>query len=91
MRRKIIVGCVIAIASAAAVCGQLRDKPAATTAGAYRVTPWPNHGGADQQYEEEVQEFLNRMAADGWRYHSDLVGQFGKLMIFERDPKSGRW
>jgi hypothetical protein len=30
------------------------------------------------------------MAADGWRFHSDLVGQFGKFMLFERDAKSSR-
>ena len=88
MRRRLIAGLCAALCAAVAY-GQLRDKPPGTgQAEAYKVTPWPGHGGADQKYEDEVQEHLNRMAADGWRFHSDLAGQFGKLMVFER--ASGR-
>ncbi len=90
MRRRPMIAWMVLIAGcSAAVYAQLRERPPSPTlSGAYRVTPWPEHGGVEQKYEDEVQEFLNRMAGDGWRYHSDLVGQFGKLMIFERS--SGR-
>jgi hypothetical protein len=83
----VVVGLVLSLLSAV-VYAQLRDKPPPATAGAYRVTPWPDHTGPDESYGKEVEEHLNKMAADGWRFHSDLVGQFGKLMIFERS--SGR-
>jgi hypothetical protein len=77
------VGLVLSLLSAA-VYAQLRDKAPPATAGLYRVTPWPEHTGPDQSYAQEMEEHLNKTAADGWRFHSDLVGQFGKLMIFER-------
>ncbi len=82
-RRTVLVGLVLSLLSAA-VYAQLRDKPPPATAGTYRVTHWPDHTGPDQNYTQEVEEYLNKMAADGWRFHSDLAGQFGKLMIFER-------
>lgn len=69
---------------------QTREKPSPPTASpaAYRVTPWPAPESGGAPYEEELQGFLNKMADDGWRFHSDLSGQFGKLMVFERS--SGR-
>jgi len=67
-----------------AAYGQLRDKPASAGLASFRVTNWPEHSGADQSYAEEVENYLNKMAAEGWRFHSDLVGQFGKMMVFER-------
>ena len=86
-RRTVLVGLVLSLLSAA-VYAQLRDKPPPATAAAYRVTHWPDHTGSDQSYSQEIEEHLNKMAADGWRFHSDLAGQFGKLMVFERS--SGR-
>lgn len=85
-RRTVVVGLVLSLLSAA-VYAQLRDKPLPPTTGTYRVTPWPEHTGPDQSFAQEVEEHLNKMATDGWRYHSDLVGQFGKLMIFERPQR----
>ena len=88
MRRRIVAAGLVLSLLSAAVYAQLRDKPPPATAGAYHVTPWPAHTGPDESYAKEVEEHLNKMAADGWRFHSDLAGQFGKMMIFERS--SGR-
>lgn len=85
-RRTVVVGLVLSLLSAA-VYAQLHDKPPGT-AETYRITHWPAHTGPDESYAKEVEEHLNKMAADGWRFHSDLAGQFGKLMVFERS--SGR-
>jgi hypothetical protein len=78
-----VVGLVLSLLSAA-VYAQLRDKPPPATANAYRVTHWPEHSGPDQSYARELEEHLNKMAVDGWRFHSDLVGQNVKIMLFER-------
>jgi len=84
MRRKnVLVGLAVLSLSVAAYA-QLRDKTPPAAGGTYRVTSWPDHGGPDESYAKEVEEHLNRMASDGWRFHSDLAGQFGKMMIFER-------
>ena len=53
-RRTVAVGLVLSLLSAA-VYAQLRDKPPPTTAGAYRVTHWPDHTGPDQSYTQEVE------------------------------------
>jgi len=53
---------------------------------AYRVTPWPEQSGQGR-YAAEVEEHLNKLAAEGWRFHSDAVGQTARIMIFERAPK----
>lgn len=81
-RRTMVVALVLSLLSAA-VYAQLRDKPPAAT-GTYRVTRWPEHTGPDESYTQELEEHLNKMAADGWRFHSDLVSQNGKMMVFER-------
>lgn len=86
-RRTVAVGLVLSLLSAA-VYAQLRDKPPPAATGTYRVTHWPDHTGPDQNYAQEVEEHLNKMAADGWRFNSDLVGQNVKMMVFERS--SGR-
>ena len=86
-RRTVVLGLVLSLLSAA-VYAQLRDKGPPAAAGAYRVTRWPDHTGPDERYTQELEEHLNKMAADGWRFHSDVVGQFGKMMVFERS--SGR-
>ena len=70
-----------------AAFGQPKDKPASAGAASFRVTNWPEHSGADQNYAEEVETYLNRLAAEGWRFHSDLVGQFGKMLVFERTSR----
>ncbi len=80
-----LMGALLIVLCGATAYAQLREKPtASSSAGAYRVTSWPAHTGADQQYEDTVQEHLNRMAAEGWRFQGDLAGQFGKMMVFER-------
>ena len=82
-RRTMVVGLVLSLLSAA-VYAQLRDKPPAAT-GTYRVTRWPDHTGPDESYTQELdEEHLNKMAGDGWRFHSDVVGQNVKMMVFER-------
>jgi hypothetical protein len=86
-RRTVAIGFVLSLLSAG-VYAQLREKSPPAPGGVYRVTPWPDRTGPDQSYTQEVEEHLNKMAADGWRFHSDLAGQFGKMMVFERS--SGR-
>lgn len=84
MRLRQVAGWAVVGLACAGAYGQLRDKPASASPANFRVTNWPEHAGADQNYAEEVEAYLNRMAADGWRFHSDLVGQYGKMMVFER-------
>ena len=74
----------LCVVGAVVVYGQLGESPATTAGGVYRVTPWPSHSGPDERYAAEVEQHLNRMAAEGWRFHSDLVGQYAKMMVFER-------
>lgn len=84
MRGRIVaVGLALGLLSAA-IYAQVRDQTPPATAGAYRVTRWPEHTGPDESYAKEVEEHLNKMAADAWRFHSVLVGQSVKMMVFER-------
>jgi hypothetical protein len=82
LRRWFIV--VLVAIGAVAAYAQTREKPASAAPGTYRVTPWPPQDAGGTAYGEEVQDFLNKMAADGWRFHGDLSGQFGKMLVFER-------
>ncbi len=82
-----VIGLVVLVA-AVGVLAQVKERASGRSEGAYRVTPWPDHADTNQRYSEEIETYLNRMAADGWRFHSELVGQFGKAMLFER--ASGR-
>lgn len=84
MNGKRFCGLLLSACLGAAAYGQLRDRPSAAESGTFRVTSWPDHKSADQDYAEEVETHLNKMAKEGWRYHSEAVGQFGKMMIFER-------
>lgn len=81
------VGLVVAaLGGAGALVGlaQVRDR-APTSSGRYRVTSWPDHTDADKPYANEVEAHLNRMAAEGWKFQTDLVGQTARMMVFERD------
>lgn len=84
MNRRFAVAIPLAVCLAVAAFGQLRERPDASRPGAYRVTAWPEHKTGIQGYFEEVEEHLNKMAADGWRFHSEMTGQFGRMMVFER-------
>ncbi len=62
---------------------QAESAPADSATPAFRVTAWPPvQPGRD--YGDEVETFLNRMAADGWLFKTEIVGQREKLMLFER-------
>lgn len=68
------------------ILGQSRDRtPAASSSARYRITSWPDHTGPDKSYAQEVEDHLNRMASEGWRFHGDMVGQTVRMMVFERD------
>ncbi|MFH1107625.1 MAG: hypothetical protein V1790_00285 [Planctomycetota bacterium] len=88
MRRRVALVALVASALSAAAYAQLRDKTPPAGGGLYRVTHLPDHTGPDESYVKEVEEHLNKMAADGWRFHSDFVAQNVKMMLFER--ASGR-
>ena len=80
----VILGLVSALAYA-----QTRETPGTKSAGPYRVTPWPrdtkpSDTSTDVSYAEEVEKYLNRMARDGWRLHSDAVARKTRVLIFER-------
>lgn len=77
---------VVVLGGAGALVGfaQVRDR-ASTASGRYRVTSWPDHTDADKPYATEVEAHLNRMAAEGWKFQADLVGQTARMMVFERD------
>ncbi|MEK6675282.1 MAG: hypothetical protein AABZ47_06455 [Planctomycetota bacterium] len=83
--RHVLVTVAMLMATVIALA-QGRDEPKPSSAAIYRVTPWPNHS-TDQRYGEEVELFLNQMASEGWRYHSELAAQGAKVMLFERVGK----
>ena len=84
MRRRVALIVLLGSVLSAAAYAQLRDKAPPASGGFYRVTHWPDHTGPDESYVKEVEEYLNKMAAEGWRFHSDFVGQNAKMMLFER-------
>jgi len=84
MRYKHLVVGLIITSLAVGLYGQSRDGSSSGKANTYRVTSWPDHTAPDNRYADEVEQHLNRMAADGWRYHSETSGQGAKMMIFER-------
>ena len=50
---------------------------------AYRVTNWPPNK-AGQPYSELVEDYLNSMAASGWRLQGKLVKDGANMLVFER-------
>ena len=87
MRRvNVLIGCV-ATAAAAICLAQTLPGPQPPETNLYRVTGWPSHEGPHKQYTEEVERHLNRMAAEGWRFHSTLDGQHVRMMVFERTAR----
>jgi hypothetical protein len=83
MKPRTVAFCLYTACLAAVAYGQLRERPANPRPGSYRVTTWPDHKSADQDYNEEIEAYLNKMATDGWRFHSEMSGQFGRMMVFE--------
>ncbi len=83
MRRGNVLLVIVVLLLTAVAYAQLSGKGSAA-GGGYRVTPWPTHAGPEESFAKEVEDHLNKLNADGWRFHSELVGPFGKLMIFER-------
>ena len=81
----IIVACVFFCFSVA-LYAQRSAESATVDKGPYRVTNWPSHAGPDKRYVDEVERYLNQMASEGWRFHSEVVGQKVKMMVFERMP-----
>lgn len=51
----------------------------------YKITSWPDHTGPEKSYTEEVETHLNRMASDGWKFHSEMVAQSARMMVFVRE------
>lgn len=51
----------------------------------YKITSWPDHAGPEKSYADEVETHLNRMASDGWKFHSEMVAQSVRMMVFVRD------
>lgn len=89
MKPRIAIIGLLAACLAAVAFGQLRDRPASPRPGMYRVTAWPDHKTPDQDYNEEVETYLNKMATDGWHFHSEMTGQFGRMMVFEKSGDRG--
>ncbi len=80
-----LAAAVVGIAGAAigAFALQTESAPADSPAAAFRVTAWPP-AQPGREYGDEVETYLNRMAADGWLFKTEIVGQREKLMLFER-------
>lgn len=49
----------------------------------YRVTPWPVED-PERDDTREVEAHLNRMAAEGWRFHGQLTAHRAQMLVFER-------
>lgn len=77
-----VIGATVALALATRA---QQDRPARGEA--YHVTPWPADSDPSGRYADEVEQYLNKMAEEGWRFHSSLEGQKAKMMIFERAPR----
>jgi hypothetical protein len=80
-----LLGAVLTLIAVAAF-GQRREAPSDSGNPPYRITSWPDHD-PNKRYSEEVQEHLNNLAAEGWRFHSEIVGQSVKMLVFERSSK----
>jgi hypothetical protein len=63
---------------------QQREERPSRTPKPYRATPWPADAEPSGRYADTVEEYLNQMAGQGWRFHSTMQGQQAKVMIFER-------
>lgn len=76
---------IVALAGFTLIAWAQRKEGAesAGSAAHYKVTPWPDHS-ANASYVEEVEQYLNQKAADGWRFHSEIASQGARMMIFER-------
>ncbi|HNQ22107.1 MAG TPA: hypothetical protein PKK06_03335 [Phycisphaerae bacterium] len=92
MQRNLLAIVVLAavVLYALTALGQLRTReepgegqqPA--SAAVFRVTLLPDHADSGTPYSQELEAYLNRMAGDGWRFHSTLVAQNRAVLVFER-------
>ncbi len=81
--KRMVPGVIVCgILAVAAMAAQRREPPAEGVP-AYRVTKWPVNS-PDRPYLEDVERYLNQMAAEGWKLHGDLAGQGAKMFVFER-------
>ncbi|HUU85990.1 MAG TPA: hypothetical protein VM243_21040 [Phycisphaerae bacterium] len=86
-RRLLSVGILIlALCAAWALALQQGDASSGSREPVYRVTPWPENT-PERPYYQEVERYLNRMAADGWRLHTEVAAQGARMMVFERDAE----
>ena len=65
---------------------QPKPQPPPDTPLTYQVTPWPSDDAA-KPYHQHVEEYLNKMASQGWTFRTDLVGQRERMMVFERGQR----
>lgn len=85
VRRMLAVGVMVVVLSAVcALAVQRAEEPSPERKAMYRVTPWPDNT-PERPYYQEVERYLNRMAADGWRLNTELAGQGAKMMVFQRE------
>ena len=75
---------VVALSAVWALGVQRGDVPPAGQDTVYRVTPWPDNT-PDRPYHQQVERYLNRMAAEGWRFSTELTGQGARMMVFQRE------
>ena len=82
---KMIRWAVLSVGLVAAGAWALQDAPARgdREGKRFKVTPWPSDSG-ERNFHEQVEQHLNEMAAQGWEYHSALMGQPAKVMVFRR-------
>jgi hypothetical protein len=88
-RTLLAVVALVALSAAVAAGIQRGAPPSSDRQTLYRVTPWPVNT-PERPYHEEVERYLNRMAAEGWRFSADLAGQGAKMIVFQREPAPDR-
>lgn len=85
LRRMLAAGVMVVVLSAVwALAVQRAEEASPEREAMYRVTPWPNNT-PERPYYQEIERYLNRMAADGWRFDTELAGQGAKMMVFQRE------
>ena len=80
------VAAVVMLFALVAVALQQGDASSGSREPVYRVTPWPENT-PDRPYYQEVERYLNRMAADGWRLETEVAAQGARMMVFQREAE----
>ncbi len=84
MRGMLSTAVIVAALSAAwALAVQRGEVTSSDREAVYRVTPWPDNT-TERPYHQEVERYLNRLAADGWQFRTELAGQGARMMVFQR-------